>query len=102
VGAAPAVSRKLVAATLATLVLSAAALGLLGAMFWTEEVLRRPPNPIIRGWLCAVLGVMMTGAAAFRYFVVTTRSRRPRWQRAYAILLLLWAASLFVLAFSGV
>jgi uncharacterized membrane protein YdcZ (DUF606 family) len=93
--------RKLVALVLVSVGLGAAALALGGAMFWTEYVLRRPASPIMRGSLFIVLGVMIAGIAAYRFFVQAVRSRRPRWQRTYAMLLLLWAGWLFVLAFRG-
>ena len=89
---------KIVAATLATLVLTAAALALLGATLWTEDALRK--RLLLRA-LSGVLALMIIGAAAYRHFVIAPRSRRPRWQLAYVILLLLWAAYLFVLAFRG-
>jgi hypothetical protein len=92
-------SRTLIAATLATLVLAAAAVGLLGAVFWTEDVVR---GRLFARMLCAVLALLMTEVAAYRFFFSAVRSRRRRWQRAYAILLFVWAGYLFVLALRGV
>ena len=54
------------------------------------------------GALFVILAVMMTGIAAKKLFVDAARSRRPRWQRAYGILLVLFAGYLVVLAFRGV
>ena len=51
--------------------------------------------------LLIVLGVMMTGFAGLKFFVTAARSRHPRWQRTYAIAMLVWAGYLFVLAFRG-
>jgi hypothetical protein len=97
-GATPPSSRKLVAATLATIVLSAAVLVLFGAMFWAKDVAR---VRLYMRMLVAVLGLMMIGAAAYRSFFVAARSRSPRWHRAYAVLILMLAGYLFVLAFRG-
>jgi hypothetical protein len=45
---------------------------------------------------------MLIGVAAKKYSLDAPRSRRPRWQRISAALVLLWAAYMVVLAIRGV
>lgn len=74
-------------------VLAAAALVVVGNLFWTEEVLRRPASPIFRALLLLIPAVMITGFAVLR-FVGASAGKRPRWQRAYGVLLLVFAGYL--------
>lgn len=88
-------SRKVLGLAVGALALGAGALVLLGNIFWTEEVLRRPASPIVRGLLLLIVALMMTWIAIVR-FVGASSSRRPRWQRAYGVLLLLFAGYLLL------
>ena len=64
-----------------------------------QELLSEAPKRIHIKCRFAGLAVALTGSAGLRFFWDAGRSRRPRWQRAWAILTLLWAAFLLVLAF---
>jgi hypothetical protein len=91
----PRAPRTLLALLVVFMVLAAAALVLLGTFVWTG-------NPLLRRLLCAVLAVMLIGVAAKKYLLDAARSRRPRWQRFSALLVLFWAAYMVVLAIRGV
>lgn len=91
----PRAPRTLLALLVVFMVLAAAALVLLGTFVWTG-------NPLLRRLLCAVLAVMLIGVAAKKYLLDAARSRRPRWQRFSAVLVLFWAAYMVVLAIRGV
>ena len=91
----PAHSRK-VMALLGLMGLGAVTLVvLIGNFFWTEEVLRRPARPVVRALLLVLLALMMTGFAMLR-FARASASRRPLWQRAYGVLLLVFAGYLLL------
>jgi hypothetical protein len=77
--------------------LGAVALILAGNEFWTTEVLRRPGSPVARFLMLSGFAAMMAALAAMR-FIGAASNRRPRWQRAYGVLLLVWAGCLLVLA----
>lgn len=81
------------------LVLGVGALVLLGVIFWTEQVARRPSSPMVYALLLLVLALMMIGFAVVRWGRASA-SRHPRWQRVHAALLLCFATYLLVLAFS--
>jgi hypothetical protein len=91
-----AVTRAVMGLMFALAVLSAAVVALAYNEFWTHEVLRRPANPITRPLMLLALALMMIVLAVMRFIGAST-SRRPRWQRAYGFLLVLFAAFLFVL-----
>ena len=74
---------------------SAATLVLSGIFFWNEELLRRPSSPIVRALMVLMLASMLTGFAVLR-FLGASASRRPRWQRAYGVLLLVLASYLLL------
>lgn len=74
-----------------------AGLALGGYIFWTEEVLRKPSSPIAWALVALLLATMMT-AFAVEKFIMAAASRRPRWQRAHGVLLLLFAVYLLVQA----
>jgi hypothetical protein len=97
----PAPSRKVIA-LLGLLVLGPAALlVLIGNIFWTEEALRRPSSPLSRAFLLLILALMLAGFAVVR-FLRASASKRPRWQRAHGVLLLVLAGYLvFQLARMG-
>jgi len=73
----------------------AALLVLVGNMFWSEEVLRRPSSPVVRALLFLIMALMMTGFGVMR-LVRASAGKRPRWQRAYGVLLLLVAGYMLV------
>ncbi len=87
----PPLSRKVLGLLVGLLALGAGALVLVGNIFWSEEVLRRPASPIVQGLLFLILALMMTGFAIVS-FVRAATSRRPHWQRAHGVLLLVFAA----------
>lgn len=88
-------SRKVLGLLVGLLALGAGLLVLVGTIFWSEEVLRRPASPIVRGLLLLILALMMTGLAILS-FVRASSSKRPRWQRAHGVLLLVLAGYLLV------
>jgi uncharacterized membrane protein YdcZ (DUF606 family) len=87
--------RTLLALVLVLNVLGTAVVGLFGAFVVTG-------NELLKRAMFAVLAVMLTALAGHRFLVVAARSRRPRLQRAHALVLLVAAGFLVVLAFSGV
>jgi hypothetical protein len=93
----PPVSRRVLAAVLLLSLLGAAALVLGGHVFWTTEVLREPGSPLARLLLSSILASMMAAFAVMR-LKRAVASRRPRLQRAYGVLLLVFAGYLLVLA----
>jgi hypothetical protein len=96
----PRPSRK-VMAFVAVLTLGAAALPfLIGNIFWTEIVLRRPSSPVSRALVLVILATMMIGLAGVR-FVGASASRRPRSQRAYGVMLLAFAGYLLFQGIRG-
>lgn len=91
----PTPSRRVMGWAVGLLVLGAGALVLAGNVFLSEQVLRRPASPIVLALLFLDLALMMIGLAIAR-FVRASSSRRPRWQRAYGVLLLVLAGYLLV------
>jgi hypothetical protein len=90
------IPRKLLALIGLMAVGAAALLGLMGYIFWTEEVLREAANPVAAPLVLFILAMMMTGFAIARFMGAST-SARPDWQRAYGVLLLFLAVCLLVL-----
>ncbi len=92
-------SRRLAyAAAIVWMLLPAAMLALGAAMFLTTDVAR---GRLYFRLLLALLALRMVGFAARRLFWDAARSRRPRWQRTWAVVELLGAAYLVVLSFRG-
>lgn len=91
----PPLSRRLIALLALFGLATAALLVLSGIFFWSEDLLRRPSSPIVRALLFLMLALMMPGFAVMR-FLNASASRRPRWQRAYGVLLLVLACYLLV------
>lgn len=91
----PPLSRRVLALFGGLSTLAAGALVLVGYIFWSEEVLRKPASPIVRGLPLLIVALMATGFATLR-FVRASFSRRPAWQRAYGVLLLVIAGYLLV------
>ncbi len=92
---APLSSRKAIALFALIGVAAVATLVLFPISFWNEELLRRPSNPIIRALLSLMLASMLAGFAILR-FIGASASRHPRRQRAYGVLLLVFASYLLL------
>jgi hypothetical protein len=86
----PPLSRKMLGLLVGISAMAAAALVLVGNMFWTEEVLRKTASPVVRALLFLILALMMIGCALME-FVRASASSRRRWQRVYGVLLLVLA-----------
>ena len=69
---------------------------LMGYAFWVQAVLDRRPGPIVGALLLLIQALMMGGFAIVRFARAST-SRRPGWQRAQGVLLLLLSAVLLVM-----
>lgn len=79
-------------------VIPGAGLGLIAAMFSTTDVDR---GRLYFRLLIGVVAVGMIAFAANRFLYKAERSRRPRWQRTWAVAELLLAVYALVLALKG-
>ncbi len=91
---APRPSRKLIA-LLAVIGLAAAVTSVLAFISVWDELLRRPSSPVVRALTFLMLASMLAGFGILR-LVGASRSRRPGWQRAYGVLLLVLASYLLL------
>jgi hypothetical protein len=85
----------------AWLVVGVAAVVLMYWELWHEAVLRRPPSPIILRVISGMLSFLLTGIAARELVAASGHVRHPRWRRAYAVLLVVWAGWMLIFAFRG-
>jgi hypothetical protein len=79
-------------------VMFAGALIAAGTVVWALAAPVGRSDHLVERVLCAGLGVALIGVAGKKFFWNATRSRRPRWQRASAVMVLVWAAYMVVLA----
>ncbi len=68
---------------------------------WYLAAARGPSDHLISRVMSGGLAVALIGVAGKKYFWDAPSSRRPRWQRSSAVLVLLWAAYLAVHALRG-
>ncbi len=91
----PRLPRKAIAVLALIGVAAMATLVLWPIFFWNEELLRRPSSPVIRVLLSLAVASILAGFAVLRLLGAST-SKHPRRQRAYGVLLLVFACYLLL------